>query len=131
MSKEMSIKEVPVETADVPDEPQGETPLSTVEEDEQPETADAVEVEAPTPTPKAKAKAKMGRPVGKKDTKQRAKPKPKAKIVPVPVYESSESSEDEATTQELHALQLIRSIRAYDIGRADRKNQKYASWFGR
>ena len=91
-----------------------------------------VEVESTVPEKAPpKAKAKMGRPIGKKDTKQRAKPKPKAKIVAAPVYVSPESSEDEATTQELHALHLIRSIRAYDVSRQARKTQKYASWFGR
>ena len=88
--------------------------------------------EAP-PQVKAKAKAKMGRPIGKKDAKPRAKPKAKAKqrtIVP-PSPEDSESSDDGASTQELHALDLIRSIRAYDVSRLNRKKQKYASWFGR
>ena len=96
------------------------------------EPVEAVEVESVVPEEAApKAKAKMGRPVGKKDTKQRAKPKPKAKIVAAPVYESESSEEDEATLQELHALRMMRSIRAYDNSRQERKVQRYASWFGR
>ena len=128
-----------------------EVPLSTIPEDTQEVSTDVIEDTEPqlvetvqeeviaTPTPKAKAK--MGRPPGAKDVKPRAKPKPKAKIqrqisreIPRQAqYEESDDSEsaDEATLQELSALQLMRSIRQYDQGRAQRKQQKYASWFGR
>ena len=125
-----------------------EVPLSAILEDTQEDSTDIIEdVEPQTvpeeiiATPKPKAKAKMGRPPGAKDTKQRAKPKPKAKIqrqisrsIPQQYEESDDSgssSADEASLQELNALQLMRSIRAYDQGRAQRKQAKYASWFGR
>ena len=126
-----------------------EIPLSAIPEDTQEVSTDIIEDTEPQvvetaqeeiiTTPKPKAKAKMGRPPGAKDTKQRAKPKPKAKIqrqisraIPQQYEESDDSeSADEATLQELSALQLMRSIRQYDQGRAQRKQQKYAPWFGR
>ena len=124
-----------------------EVPLSAILEDTQEDSTDIIEdVEPQTvpeeiiATPKPKAKTKMGRPPGAKDVKPRAKPKPKAQIkrqisrsIPQQYEESddSESSADEASLQELNALQLMRSIRAYDQGRAQRKQAKYASWFGR
>lgn len=127
-----------------------EVPLSAIPEDTQEPDTDIIEdtetqaaetaQEEIIATPKPKAKAKMGRPPGAKDAKPRAKPKPKAKIqrqisrAITQQYEESddsESSADEATIQELSALQLMRSIRQYDQGRAQRKQQKYASWFGR
>ena len=88
--------------------------------------------------PKAKARGKRG-----PDKTPRAKPKPKAKAVTASIppittsyresiiEQDSESSADEATLQELHSLQLLRSIRAYDQNRNNQKNLKYASWFGR
>ena len=83
--------------------------------------------------PKPKARGKRG-----PDKTPRAKPKPKARTVRVapPAEIREESSEedsgpDEATMQELHSLNLIRSIRAYDSQRHARKQQLYASWFGR
>ena len=84
-----------------------------------------------TPKPKPKARGKRG-----PDKKQRAKPKPKARAVrvqniPTTVEDSSEESADEATLQEIRSLHLLRSIRAYDSQRIARKNQMYASWFGR
>ena len=117
------IVEVPVETVDdnAPTEP-----VEAIQEESAPE---ATEEERP-----AKSKAKMGRPTGKKDTKPRAKPKPKAKaVVEQRLYTISESSssEDEASLQELHALHLMRAVRSYDQTRLQRKNDRYASWFGR
>ena len=125
-----------------------EVPLSAIPEDTQEDSTDIIEDTEPQmvetvpeeiiATPKPKAKAKMGRPPGAKDVKQRAKPKPKAaqqRNIPRQTmqYEESDDSEsaDEATLQELSALQLMRSIRQYDQGRAQRKHQLYASWFGR
>ena len=89
--------------------------------------------------PKAKAKSRGMR---GPDKKPRAKPKPKARSTRIAppalerapqniLEESSEESADEATLQELHSLNLIRSIRAYDSQRHVRKQQLYASWFGR
>ena len=92
----------------------------------------------PETRPAPKARGKRG-----PDKKPRAKPKPKARrstcIAPLALErapqnileESSEESADEATLQELHSLNLIRSIRAYDSQRHVRKQQLYASWFGR
>ena len=130
------VQEVPLST--IPEDTQ-EVPTDIIE-DVEPQEVETVQEEI-IATPKPKAKAKMGRPPGAKDTKQRAKPKPKAKIqrqisreIPRQAqYEESDDSEsaDEATLQELSALQLMRSIRQYDQGRAQRKQQKYASWFGR
>ena len=83
--------------------------------------------------PKAKARGKRG-----PDKKPRAKPKPKARsvverLVPAAEMEeeSSDESVDEATLQELHSLNLLRSIRAYESQRHMRKQQLYSSWFGR
>ena len=136
------VQEIPLST--IPEDVQEQSEVDV--EDPKPQEEEPVQEEViePTPKAKAKAKAKMGRPPGAKDTKQRAKPKPKAKIqrqisreIPrqTTQYEESddysESSADEASLQELNALQLMRSIRAYDQGRAQRKQAKYASWFGR
>ena len=93
----------------------------------------------PETRPVPKARGKRG-----PDKKPRAKPKPKARVVRESalreetargasryVESSEEESADEATLQELHSLNLIRSIRAYDSQRHVRKQQLYASWFGR
>ena len=92
-----------------------------------------VEPEAPKKVAKAEPKAR-----GKRgpDKQPRAKPKPKARVVvekaPAAVQEeSSDESVDEVTLQELHSLNLLRSIRAYESQRNVRKQQMYASWFGR
>ena len=81
------------------------------------------------PKPKAKARGKRG-----VDKKPRVKPKPKArKVITQPIQESSESEEsvDEATLQEIHSLNLLRSIRSYENQRINNKQRMYASWFGR
>ena len=82
--------------------------------------------EAPRAAPKARGKRGP-------DKRPRAKPKPRVRTVEkAPVREeSSDDSPDEATLQELHSLNLLRSIRAYDSQRHARKQQLYASWFGR
>ena len=89
--------------------------------------------EISTPVAKAKPKAR-----GKRgpDKKSRVKPKPKARAVAQqsiqPVEESeSEESVDETTLQEIHSLNLLRSIRAYESQKHSRKQQMYESWFGR
>ena len=73
---------------------------------------------------------------GKKRLKQRAKPKPKAAqretvLAPPEIESDSSESADEATLQEIHSLNLLRSIRAYESTKQARKQQLYASWFGR
>ena len=121
------IVEVPVETVD--DSETHSEPTESVEA-----IPESVEVLDKPEKAVAKSKAKMGRPTGKKDTKPRAKPKPKAKaVVEQRLYTISESSssEDEASLQELHALHLMRAVRSYDQTRLQRKNDRYASWFGR
>ena len=129
------IEEIPLDTIDTPldvplDAPIVEDIVAThveVEDTTQDATQDATQA-------KPKARGKRG-----PDKRTRAKPKPKAKtkhrepilqIETIPQYES-ESSADEASIQELHTMQLIRSIRAYDQTRKNQKHEKYASWFGR
>ena len=83
--------------------------------------------EAPRAMPKARGKRGP-------DKRPRAKPKPRVRAVveKAPVREeSSDDSPDAATLQELQSLSLLRSIRAYDSQRHARKQQLYASWFGR
>ena len=119
-----TIQEIPLTEA--PEQPQSE-------EIPDPDIASpAVPLGGEKPKPKAAPKAR-----GKRgpDKKPRAKPAPRAKVVsPIvepPVESESEESVDEPTMQELHALTLLRSIRAYDQGRRSRKEQLYASWFSR
>ena len=91
-----------------------------------------IPLDAPEILPRAKARGQRG-----KDKKQRAKPKPKAKSkvvvkeTPIAYESSSESSADEATIDEIRALNMIRSIRSYHQTRDDQRRQLYASWFGR
>ncbi len=91
-----------------------------------------VETTSEAPKPKPKARGKRG-----PDKAPRAKPKPKAArreaVLAPPVEIGSDSSEsaDEATLQEIHSLNLLRSIRAYESTKQARKQQLYASWFGR
>ena len=121
------IQEVPVELPTQEAEIASEAPV-------EPPASEAASSQ-PNTTPNAPKAKKMGRPPGKKDAQPRARPKPKAKPKPIieqrPVEAPSSSSEDEATTQELDALRLMRAVKAFDQQRNDRKYAKYASWFGR
>ena len=131
----MAEKSTPVDEQPVT-EVESEAPAE--EEAEQPASSNKqileipVEPEAPKKAAKAEPKAR-----GKRgpDKQPRAKPKPKARAVvekaPVQEVESSDESADEATLQEIHSLNLLRSIRAYESQRHARKQQMYASWFGR
>ena len=118
-----------------------EIPLSTVDVQEIPVSREDVQEptqEGPTTAkPKAKSRGKRG-----PDKAPRAKPKPKARAgakervqitPPVEHIIESDSSEsaDEATLQEIHSLNLLRSIRAYESTRTARRQQLYASVFGR
>ena len=96
-----------------------------------------VPIETIAPKPKPKARGKRG-----PDKQPRVKPKPKARAAVVPSAEhgrkrasaeesESEESADEATLQELHSLNLLRSIRQHESQRHSRKQQLYASWFAR
>ena len=90
-----------------------------------------VETNVETPKPKPKARGKRG-----PDKAPRAKPKPKAAqretvLAPPEIESDSSESADEATLQEIHSLNLLRSIRAYESTKQARKQQLYASWFGR
>ena len=102
---------------EAPEEPQGSIVEVPIEET----------VEEP-PKAKAKARGKRG-----PDRKTRAKPKPKAKVTMQRIQESESESEsaDEATLQEIHSLNLLRSIRAYESQRVNNKHRLYSSWFGR
>jgi len=109
-----------------------EVPVETVDDNVLTEPVEAIQEEVVA----AKPKPKMGRPTGKKDAKPRAKPKPKAKAVQERVVElarpeSESSSEDEASLHELHTLRMMRAVRSFDQSRMQRKQDKYASWFGR
>ena len=90
-----------------------------------------VETSAETLKPKPKARGKRG-----PDKAPRAKPKPKAAqretvLAPPEIESDSSESADEATLQEIHSLNLLRSIRSYEATKQNRKQQLYASWFGR
>ena len=124
----MSQEEEVVEET-IAEEPQEEvSELSTSRIVEIPLSASAPQ-ETAVAKPKPKARGKRG-----PDKKQRAKPKPKARAVvvqPVEEESSEEESADEATLDEIRSLNLLRSIRSYESQRHSRKNQLYASWFGR
>ena len=117
-SQQEAPPEIQLERSTASSEKVLEVPLEPVEE---------------APKPKAKARGKRG-----PDKAPRAKPKPKVKqrekVLTPPVEQiESDSSEsaDEATLQEIHSLNLLRSIRAYESTKQARKQQLYASWFGR
>jgi len=95
---------------------------------ESPEEPQPTEPETPRPKPKPKARGQRG-----PDKKPRAKPRPKAALAwPEESNQDEESNqESEEILQELDAARLIRSIRTYNQDRHIRKQQMYASWFGR
>ena len=124
------VQEIPLSTVDVQ-----EIPVSR--EDVQEPLQEPAQEGPTTAKPKAKSRGKRG-----PDKAPRAKPKPKARAgakervqitPPVEHIIESDSSEsaDEATLQEIHSLNLLRSIRAYESTRTARRQQLYASWFGR
>ena len=117
----MSVEEQPLEETTEPEVPE---PSQL----ERQESVLEVPIETVAPKPKPKARGKRG-----PDKQPRAKPKPKARAAVAPIVEESESEEsaDEATLQELHSLNLLRSIRQYESQRHSRKQQLYASWFAR
>ena len=118
-----------------------EVPVSRLETtpNDAPHNAAPPDAQAIDVKPKAKARGQRGK---DKQTRAKPKPKPKAKAPTMRqsslsknqsmmIEEESESSADEATLHEIHSLNLIRSIRAYDNSKHIRKQQLYASWFGR
>ena len=123
----MSVEEQVEENIEEAPEVEEEAKVLTVPIEEPVEAVEAVE---PVVKAKAKARGKRG-----PDKIKRIKPKPKARVAvpkqPVMEEESSDESVDEATLQEIHSLNLLRSIRAYDNRRIQQKQNLYASWFGR